>query len=164
MSDLHSIRDESKRTLKALKKVGLDPSALDDNEHCLRGLEDLQRNGSVPDKKMRTRDLIQGVLEEQCNQRQMGITDPKGLQVRASACSKQARHRALLAGQNDEKEALAIFMESNVGDHSSWNNSNSSVDSKDVSDEESRLGCIHSFGRKMALQPQQKNTSSARSA
>jgi hypothetical protein len=62
----------------------------------------------------------------------MGITDPKGLQVRASACSKQARQRALLAGQNDEKEALEILSESSVAGHSSWNSSTSSVDSKDV--------------------------------
>ena len=113
---------------------------------------------------MRTRDLIQGVLEEQCNQRQMGITDPKGLQVRASACSKQARQRALLAGQNDEKEALEILSESSVAGHSSWNSSTSSVDSKDIVEEESMLDGIHSFGRKVALQPRLKNTSSARSA
>jgi len=142
----------------------LNPSALDDNEHCLRGLEDLQRNGSLQDKKMRTRNLIQLVLEEQCNQRQMGITDPKGLQVRASHCSKRARQRALLAGKHDEKEALEILLESSVAGHLSWNSSTSSVDNKDYGEEESMLDGIHTFGRKAAFQPRQKNTSSARSA
>eukprot|EP00545_Synedropsis_sp_CCMP1620_P009871 CAMPEP_0119004132 /NCGR_PEP_ID=MMETSP1176-20130426/971_1 /TAXON_ID=265551 /ORGANISM="Synedropsis recta cf, Strain CCMP1620" /LENGTH=203 /DNA_ID=CAMNT_0006955809 /DNA_START=170 /DNA_END=781 /DNA_ORIENTATION=+ len=168
-SDLQSVREESKSTLKAFKKVGFNATALDEDTHCLRGLEHFQKHGGVREKKSRTRSLIQGVLDEQFNQRQMGITDPKGLQVLASACSKQARERALFAAKNDEKEVKEMFY--NDLQESSWSSlsgENSacsclySEKSSELSDEDQKL--TDSVRTKLNLKDRKKKSSNARSA
>jgi hypothetical protein len=166
---LQAVRQESKTTLKALKKAGFNATALDEDVYCLRGLEDLQKHGGVREKKSRTQSLIQGVLDEQFNQRQMGITDPKGLQVLASACSKQARERALFAAKNDEKEVNEMFFDDLQ--ESSWSSQLSSQDSGSSmwSEKNAELGgedqkLPDSVRPKLNIKARSKNSSYARSA
>jgi hypothetical protein len=116
--------------------------------------------------RRRTRNMIQGLLDEQNYQRKMGIYDPKGLQVRASVFSKAAREKALRLAKQDEMEALEISPEASlVVDSSPQFSSSASCESKEDSVEDSK---IERGGRsctpKLDLQRQQKNTSSARSA
>lgn len=148
-------------TLRALKGADWNPAALDQSEHCLRGLEDLQKRGGIKEKKNRTRSLIQGVLDEQFNQRQMGIQDPKGLRMLASACSKQARERALLTGKKDETEAKEILHDASC---SSLDASlGAATDSSSVGSDSQKL-LERSYGTTITVKERQSKLSYARSA
>lgn len=115
--------------------------------------------------RRRTRNMIQGLLDEQNYQRKMGIYDPKGLQVRASVFSKAAREKALLLAKQDEMEALEITPEASlVVVDSARQLSSASFESNDDSVEDSKIECGGRCAPKLAFQHQQKNTSSARSA
>lgn len=90
----------------------------------------------------------------------MGITDPKGLQVLASACSKQAKERAISAAKKDEQEVLESLHESSLSHSSTF-----SMNSKDLSDEETKLDCARGFvGATLYLNDRQNISSYARSA
>ena len=162
-SELHAIRDGVRNTVRELKKAGDNASALESEHFCRRGVENMQSNGGMSDKRLRTKNMMQGLLDEQNNQRKMGIYDPKGLQVRASIFSKAAIARALLLAKHDEMEALEIAIQTSPVACSS-RLSATTFDSKDGSDEESKIECVGMFSPKIDLQHQQKNTSSARSA
>eukprot|EP00542_Grammatophora_oceanica_P013171 CAMPEP_0194035162 /NCGR_PEP_ID=MMETSP0009_2-20130614/7623_1 /TAXON_ID=210454 /ORGANISM="Grammatophora oceanica, Strain CCMP 410" /LENGTH=279 /DNA_ID=CAMNT_0038676417 /DNA_START=36 /DNA_END=875 /DNA_ORIENTATION=- len=110
--ELASMKDEAKTTVRALRDVGWNPKALDESRYCLRGLEDWKTRTALRDKKSRIQNIVGGVLEEQANQKKMGISDPKGIQVLASACSKSARERALRIGVSDAQEARALLCSS----------------------------------------------------
>jgi len=103
-SELSGIKEEARNTLRAFRRAGCVLSMLNEEEVCLRGLEDWGNPGGLNEKKTRVHNIIHGILEEQANQRQMRINDPKGLQVLSCACSKYAKERALDLGRNDEEE------------------------------------------------------------
>jgi hypothetical protein len=78
-------------------------SDLHDQElYCLRGLEGFDEKGSVKKTMLRIQNITQSILDFQQHQRFMGIHDPKGIQVHASACSKKSRDRALTLAKMDE--------------------------------------------------------------
>jgi hypothetical protein len=77
---------------------------LDQELFCLRGLEGIDEKGSTKRTISRIHNIVQSVLEFQQHQRSMGIRDPKGIQVYASACSRKSRERAMLLAKMDEKD------------------------------------------------------------
>eukprot|EP00543_Licmophora_paradoxa_P001685 CAMPEP_0202447896 /NCGR_PEP_ID=MMETSP1360-20130828/6661_1 /ASSEMBLY_ACC=CAM_ASM_000848 /TAXON_ID=515479 /ORGANISM="Licmophora paradoxa, Strain CCMP2313" /LENGTH=267 /DNA_ID=CAMNT_0049065193 /DNA_START=76 /DNA_END=879 /DNA_ORIENTATION=+ len=104
-NDLAFLRIEIKATLKAFKKANNgEAEAPDEEEYCLRGLED--NITGLREKRLRITNYIQGILSEQNRQRTMGVSDPRGLQVLSRACSKQARQDALLVGKNDARDVM----------------------------------------------------------
>ena len=159
------IRDEIKTTLLALRSSGEHILSQDSENWSYRGIEDFSTAGGLSEKRRRIRNMILGVLDEQNNQRNMGITDPKGIQVQSSACSKSARAKALLLGKNDEIAARSIHFETQQSaDVSCLHSSLSSLDSTDYSTEDSKIGCVGIFTAKLDLHGQRKNSSHARSA
>lgn len=155
LRELHAIREDVKNTVRVLKKAGDNASALENEGFCQRGVE---RNGSMSERKRRTRNMIEVLLDEQNNQRKMGIYDPKGLQVRASVFSKAATERALRLAKLDEEEALEISAHASLANTSS-KLSVTIYESNDGSDDESKIERVGRCGPKLDIQHQQKNTS-----
>jgi hypothetical protein len=52
----------------------------------------------------RHRDFVMGLLQQQIENKQLGLKDPKGLFQLSRACSKKSRQRALQQGRKHEKE------------------------------------------------------------
>jgi hypothetical protein len=85
-------------------RAAQDPSDLDQDEYCLRGLEKKMLNKLPPN-------FVKRVLALQAKQWQCGIKDPgTGLQLFSEACSKWARKRATQLAAEDEFDAYQIFM------------------------------------------------------
>jgi hypothetical protein len=101
---LIAIKEDARNTLRTFRNAGMVMALLNDEEICIRGLEDWGNPGGINEKRSRVVNIIHTILEEQANQKCMGISDPKGLQVLSSACSKHAKERALLLGRKDEEE------------------------------------------------------------
>lgn len=109
--DLASVRKEPQHTVTAIRKAGGDASLLDESHFCLRGLEHMRSKHTYKERRKNQRSIVRHVLDEQDRQRQMGIRDPKGLQVMSSVCTRWARDRALSAAAGDAQDAASIVSE-----------------------------------------------------
>eukprot|EP00540_Astrosyne_radiata_P008389 CAMPEP_0116844392 /NCGR_PEP_ID=MMETSP0418-20121206/12658_1 /TAXON_ID=1158023 /ORGANISM="Astrosyne radiata, Strain 13vi08-1A" /LENGTH=242 /DNA_ID=CAMNT_0004475331 /DNA_START=72 /DNA_END=803 /DNA_ORIENTATION=+ len=109
--DLAALRTDTKLTIQALRKAGDDVAALDEDKYCLRGLEDYSPRGGQKERKERTFAVVNGILEEQHKQRTIGIYDPLLLQALACACSRPSKHKALMMGTKDAREARSVMQE-----------------------------------------------------
>lgn len=87
----------------------------------------------------------------------MGIQDPKGLQMLATACSKHAKERALMAGRKDESEAKEIMQDTSC---SSLLDADADVSVGSDSTKLSERG----YGTTITLEDRQSKLSYARSA
>ena len=101
-NELTALREETHSKLQAFQTYG--GLFFGEDTFCFRGLEDWGHTGAMKDKKSRVKNIIQGILDEQANQTNMRINDPKGLQVLSCACSKYAKERALILGRKDEED------------------------------------------------------------
>jgi hypothetical protein len=105
---LIAIKEDARNTLRTFRNAGMVMALLNDEEFSIRGLEDWGNPGFVNDNRIKVYNIIHTILDEQANQKKMGISDPKGLQVLSSACTRHAKERALLMGRNDEQEMRCI--------------------------------------------------------
>lgn len=106
--------------MKKIRNAGGDISVLDESQaECFRGLEDgLSCDEEVTDaedlplgRSQRRKNIIQSILAQQQETKELGLEDPKGLQVTCSSQTKWARDRAKDQGQKDFETALHVWME-----------------------------------------------------
>jgi len=107
-NDLAVFRADTKCTIRALRKAGEDTKSLDPEVYCLRGLEEYFKSGGTKERKQQIARLVNGILEEQWRQREIGVFDPLLLSTLASACSQPSKHKALILGTKDAKEARLV--------------------------------------------------------
>ena len=103
--DIASFRNETLRTVQAVRAFEKGGEPINEEEMCLRGLEQKMLKRPPPN-------FVKRVLRLQAKQRQKNMRDQStGLQLFSEACSKWARKRAMQLAAEDEHEAYCIFME-----------------------------------------------------
>ncbi len=110
------IRKQAINTVMELKNLNGQMAQLNEDEYCLRGLEDACCEVFVTVEERiinskSTQDFVLRVLEEQMSQRILGIKDPVGIKLCSKYNSQEARKRAMYLAKCDEKDAIEyVFM------------------------------------------------------
>lgn len=102
--DYVDIKARFAMTVQTIKKVGGDDSLLDQEEHCMRGLE----SGVFPHIAVMRVDWIRStvgsVLKAQRIQRTLGFSDPEQLGAVSRHCSSAAQRCAQAIAQSDAQD------------------------------------------------------------
>mmetsp|Transcript_37483 Transcript_37483/g.57508 ORF Transcript_37483/g.57508 Transcript_37483/m.57508 type:complete len:146 (+) Transcript_37483:549-986(+) len=110
------MKSDARSTVKAIRKMKGDISALSGTKHCTRGLEHFCTKGFMEYTKNMRYAVVYGVLDEQDQQKMSGKPDSLALASMSLSCSKWAQDLAVRYAQNDAMEAALIYYNSNLED------------------------------------------------